>query len=540
MINSTINSTVKNTIKGMLVDDEILTQRLLLRVIDWGKFNIDICATASDGLEAYENFQKHAPDLIVTDIRMPKLNGIELIKKVKEQNPDVHFILISAYADFHYVQEAIKLGCVDYILKPIDEKELENTLHKIVKIVNERNDFETLREKTESREKKALLWEYIKYGYGLQKVKGVFPDHTFEKCRLLSVHIGSDTMHQYESLLDTIYNQKSYISNTMTGIFDRFGSNILLAYEEDIWAVLTSNIEGRDVIQCANEIIEFFKNDFGFRAKICLSGEGNSLEELPAMNENLLLLSKYSQYTNSGDVIISGAVNGENGFDEKTMRAFQKKFSAAIERRDVLAAISIIDQVLDISKRASPLSLGRVYEFCFDAVLQIKRQIMTGGAGSDDDIPPIPGFLDISFAELSALTPIERLQGFMIDAVNALQNAGSEKKPVNLNRYVEQVIRILNEDYAKDISLDEICEKISISKNYFCYLFKKNTGKSIWMYLTEIRMEKAKEMLSGTDLKGYEIAYQIGYDNPSYFSKTFKKLYGVTPNNYRSKRQNPL
>ncbi|MBQ4901275.1 helix-turn-helix transcriptional regulator [Paenibacillus sp. Marseille-P2973] len=95
----------------------------------------------------------------------------------------------------------------------------------------------------------------------------------------------------------------------------------------------------------------------------------------------------------------------------------------------------------------------------------------------------------------------------------------------------------MGENYDRNLSLEEICTELSVSKNYFSYLFKRETGWNLWAYLTEIRLNKSKELLRTTDCKSYEIAYMVGYDNPSYFSKLFKKNTGMTPNEYRAENQ---
>lgn len=105
------------------------------------------------------------------------------------------------------------------------------------------------------------------------------------------------------------------------------------------------------------------------------------------------------------------------------------------------------------------------------------------------------------------------------------------------NSAIEKAIQIMKESYDQNVSLESICEELSISRNYFCYLFKKETGENVWTYLTRLRMEKAKELLRTTNLKSAEIGRMTGYQHPSYFSKVFKDMYGMTPNGYRAKKQ---
>ena len=180
----------------------------------------------------------------------------------------------------------------------------------------------------------------------------------------------------------------------------------------------------------------------------------------------------------------------------------------------------MLDTAMEMVIGARPAYLWDIYEFCFEALCS-----MRDAAG--------PSVLDVSFDELSSIKQAESLRAFLLEAISLFvsNEAPADKKHSVL---VEKGIALLEEKYNSNLSLDEICEYLSVSKNYFSYLFKRDTDISLWAYLTDLRIGKAKILLETTDMKSYEVAYKVGYENPSYFTKLFKKHAGVTPNEYRT------
>ena len=262
--------------KMVVADDEILTLQLMEKIIDWKSKGIEIAGLAQNGKEALELVNNECPDILITDIKMPQIDGLELIKQIRNRNSSLKIVIISAYSEFEYAQRALSYGVSGYLLKPLDEDKLENMINTIIS--------EITKKKLQDQN-----YEYI-----------------------------------------DMNNPNASVINTATG------------------------------------------------------------------------------HTSS---------------------------------------------------------------------------------------------------------------------VNEKEN----------NRLIQKAKEYINKNYDKNITLETICDSISVSKNYFCYLFKKVMGISIWDYLTHMRVEKAKELLKQTDLKNYEISYKVGYENPSYFTKTFKKLTGLTPQEFRDR-----
>ena len=181
-----------------------------------------------------------------------------------------------------------------------------------------------------------------------------------------------------------------------------------------------------------------------------------------------------------------------------------------------------------MSESISPKYLGNIYTFCFETLLTVKAILLSGACETVEDT----GILSTTYQEIASISSMNKLRNFMNEVIRAVSSV-NKTKAMTYTTLVENGILFIEDNYNSNLSLEKICEHLAVSKNYFCYLFKRDTGMSVWAYLTEIRMAKAKEFLEKTDWKSYMIAYNVGYDNPSYISRLFRRLYNQTPGEYR-------
>lgn len=440
--------------KVLLVDDEIFTIRMLQSLIHWKELGLEITGCAQDGQEAYEKTVRENPDIIISDIRMPGMSGLELLKKVKQYNGGIRVILMSAYADFSYVQEGMKSGCCDYILKPVDEGELETSLRKVVLEIQGQKEQEKVISKSVEQLDKIRLYQYMKTGHGKNKLKKPGQPYPvkFQRYSVFLMQIDPDTIDEYNASRNIEMGEEGYVTRILEQILSLRTRNFMVFdYEEGCWTILLEELEGAKREETAEILIENMRADMGIQMNICFSSVGRGMEELPSLFEEVKNLSKYRFYV--GEEAILGC--GYNCKKEE------------------------------------------IQELC---------EIGTEKDKADRSGNQESGLLSEQVASYS--TP------------------------------VRESLALIEERYNENLSLEEICEKIAVSKTYFCYLFKRETGMSLWNYLTFVRLNHARELLETTELKNYEIAFQVGYENPSYFSRLFKKYEGVTPNEYRAAKRN--
>lgn len=422
--------------KILIVDDEIITIKMIKNIIDWKSLGLEVIGYATDGDKAYEMILKERPDIILSDIRMTNMNGLELVQKVKSVEKDIKFILMSAYANFEYVKEAMQLGCSDYILKPIDELELEEALRKIISEIRGTQNKNKIVDESIRHLRRFELYKFIKTGKGINKVLKNLGDFSvrFDSYYVILIQQESNSMSDYTRVSNLELIQENYISNILKEcINSKFSKKFLeLMYEEEDFLVIIENLQVDEVVNISKRIQERFLEEFELKVNIYFSHLGVKLEEAPDLYNEIKSLNKYGDYLNE-DRILGYGYNYDRG-----------ELESKIEDKSV-----------------------------------------------------------------------------------------EERK--KYSEAVEQSLKIIQRDYDKNISLEEITKEVAVSKNYFCYIFKKEVGVSLWSYLTQVRLEEARKLLRETDMKTYEIAFKVGYDNPSYFSKIFKRVLGVTPNEYREK-----
>jgi two-component system response regulator YesN len=514
-------------LKALLVDDERLSLQMMKGIIDWGRFGIEIADTAADGMEALEKFIKLSPGLIITDIRMPRLNGLEFIKKVREINDQTEIMLISAYADFGYVKEAISLGCANYLLKPVDETELQKTIQSIVLKISSRDISRRLADKSETMKKRQILREYMKTGFRSVKALELLKDMGTPPMALMDVRLRHETINEYTGVKSIAADQLGYIQESMEEIAAKSCRSLAFELENYSFTILMVAEDIRILQSTAQEILQFLKSELGLSAMACISRIACHSEDLPALYAQTLKLNKYGQFLRSTDVLGYGINCSEDEVEQACFTEQLKDLELALGQRNVGEATRILREVLDEAVRLGPTELGKVYDFCFEAVLKARSLI------SNENSSEYSRLTDITYQQVAANDSMDALLAFMTNVFSAVCRVEKGEKG-KYSRLVESSIAFLNKHYARNISLDEICTFLTVSRNYFSSLFKRDTGISLWAYLTTIRMGKARELLRDTDLRSHEVAYSVGYDNPSYFSKLFKKLHNQTPNEYRA------
>ena len=390
----------------ILADDEVLSLQLMERVIDWRSNGIEIAGLAKDGLEALALIKNTMPDLLVTDIRMPNMDGMELIRQALQLKPDLLIVIISAYAEFELAKEAIRQGAQDYLLKPLDEGELLILVQRI------------RQQWLEQAERKK------------------------EQIKLLRI---AEERGMRDRLYAPLLSQPA--------------------------AETIANKYRLTVLQAEN---------------VTYSGHIRWEQNATGLSDSL----KTSIRKSLGEVLV----------------------------KEILFEHRPGEWVAIVSSKATQEQIGQAAE---EALIDTGLLIIVGISGERTDVKEMPAAYQEALAAMKKRTTEEAGQVF------TYPERGDH------NPLIQQAKQYIINHYNEDISLEQICEKVNVSKNYFSTLFKKETGMNVWDFLSEYRMGRAKELLVSTHLKSYEIALEIGYENPSYFTKTFKKWVGIGPQEYR-------
>lgn len=523
--------------KVLIVDDEILSIRMLAQIIDWNQYGLQICASAEDGVEALEQFERHQPDIILTDIRMPRMDGLEFIRQVRARRAGIEFILISGYADFSYVKKAMELGCSNYILKPVDEVELEGAIQTLIDKIDKKQRQEEILEENQRLKVRRKVSCFMRTGSSSLDADW-FQAHIPEGLsayRLAGIMLEENSINDHVEHVSKLSLEMETMERQLESYLNSRCPCLLLDYEEGCWTAMVSAKEEISPVEWAKEVCAYFAEIMKMTVRVCFTLPYEAFAQLPVAFARLGSLQRFSFYVGEVPVLGYGYNCEENEFEQLDLLDRSKVIGKAIADRDVSLAKQILSEVLEQSVHLNPAFLHLVYEFCYNVVCAIREQF-TREERMENLNQPV---MKLSYRDVSEISTAGELGGFMDQVLSCLAGAGGSVSPANAGvpaygRMVQEGIRYLEEHFDSNISLDSMCAVLAVSKNYFCYLFKRETGQNIWSYLTHIRLAQSQKLLLTTDYKSYEIAYMVGYDNPSYFSRLFKKCTGQTPNEYRA------
>lgn len=502
--------------KIVFVDDEAITLQLLTCVLDWEELGITVAGTASDGREAYELFRNVKPDIIIADIKMPGMNGVQLSEMIRKSDRNVKIIFLSAYAEFEYAQGAIANRVSGYLLKPLDEEELETLIRKVVAELDaetsvHRHAAAARNDDLSRRVRKAYLaWERG----ADESAEEIFFESPVVRCLCLIVGAPENAVNPGAMEERINLGLRAYDSQDLMPVPMNEYEFFLLIFREDI----TSD----------RIILEL--NRAGI---FCVAGVADYRESLP---ETLGRAEEAAEST---------FASGQTIAISRAEREKMRKPEEPVLYRDCTPAIAALVETGEMGE------LMQYFEMC---VSQLK-----GGSWSQTAFFAIVENVLISlktelmrrypeteFAE-NALRHVNRMrlratlnpEGFLRFIRNLLAELAEEtgKQGVSENSAVIRKARAYASRHCGEIhfSLQETADHVGLSKNHFSRVFHDATGVRFWDYVTELRIRKAAGLLTETNLPIAVIAEMCGYETEAYFNKKFKSLKGESPGKYRKR-----
>ena len=526
----------------MLVDDECDVRKAILETIPWGELGFEIVGEAENGREALDIAEKLNPDVIITDIKMPFMDGIEMVKALREYNPTTKVVFLSGFNDFEYAQSAIQYNVIEYLLKPISAENLCNTLKSIrSKLDEERGELSSIEQMKKSYEtdheimRMGFLHALLSGGLTAEYISAGIPKLNLQldgECGLVFVTKPGKTSLEANLLgvEDTDLLMIS-ISKMVTQTAGRHMRHETFWHLEHITTILSDTEENIDKNSevLMREIQQNLERFFGVSSSIGVSkkfkGAVNAraaYESACAALEYRLLLDK-NMIIHISDIEPAGEVRFL--FDERS----EAELKSIIKTGTKEQATQFIDATFD-NMRGSNASLSD-YQVCiielFSVVVRAAKAIIPA---SELNVGNNLNFITevLSHENIDDVKEwFERLCHRVIEHISLQRHDNAE---VISGRGLEY----MTANYADfDLSLKTLSEHLHISPSYFSSIFKKTVGDSFTNVLTKIRMERARELLLSSGKKIFEIACETGYADQHYFSYCFKKYFLVSPNEMR-------
>lgn len=539
-----------NEIKVFLVEDEMVIRRGIKNSIDWEKEGYIFCGEASDGELAYPMIIKEKPDILITDIRMPFMDGLELCKLVKKELPNIKILILSGYDEFDYAKEAIRLGVTEYLLKPISSGKLLEALNGVSESIR--------REK----EDKDLVRKYM---------EEMRENTEHEKQKFFEQMIAGNL-----SMADALETGKKYEMNLSAGMYNLLLFRFTLGKENRKSGELLGEAEYaiEKLTERLEYVFEFQRGVEGWAFLLMADNEEQMSERVKELSKDLEeIMKNYSTIAYFGGIgqPVARLRELEESFREAE-RALAARFTMELNRIISVEDIRMAQNV-DTLDDIEITSFGEI-----EKTRTMLEKFLNNGAEDEIDefvdvyINELPEenlksvlmrqyiIMDAYIVMMSFCEKIEGIEGEMQAQSEELKNS---MKTIQTLEEIKNYIRMLLKkiigvrdtisgrrysdiiDIAKDqirktymsdeISLNTIAAEVGMSPSYFSSIFSKEMGKTFVEYLTEIRMDRAKELLMCSSMKTSEIGYEVGYKDPHYFSYIFKKTQNCTPKEFRAR-----
>lgn len=520
-----------------VVEDELLIRQSIRNVVENMPGPFAFCGEASDGEMALSMMQDLMPDIVLTDIRMPFLDGFELIRHAKAMMPWLRIIIISGYGDFEAAQKAISLGVDQYLLKPIRPAELTRVIEGVARQIEESKQKSTLpRGYDQDEVQQALLQHYMQQLlYGgldtstlLERARALQLDVVQPCYQLLLFHFGGEELDHRR------------VRIAAQNLLEQQGMKLYYFAEVNQLAVLCCGQDTAALSEQAYQFINILRHEMKELCPTVTTVAGNVVRRLSgvcqAYRTALDLLKRMSavaagQVVDVNDTAQIAADMLELG--DPFGEAFQQKLQHATAA-DVPA---MVDEALDSPEGNRFGSTLMRYYALIDLLKMTVDKVSRATPGMDakDIATRLSSQHDIFAAS-------GRRDSFRQTAIELLRQAVSMKPDnmagVKYSHVISKAEKYVAENYCDpNISLISVAKVVGLSSAHFSTVFSQSVGRSFINYLTGLRIERAKELLATTNMKLSTIAMEIGYNEPNYFSHVFRKLEGITPKEYRNRMQ---
>lgn len=522
----------------LLVDDEEDVREGLVVEVDWEALDLRIVGLAENGREALEMAERVEPDIVVTDISMPFMDGLELAKRLRERNPLVKVVILTGYDEFDYARQAVSLSVDEYLLKPFSAGHLTELLTRLraqmVAEVAEREDVQQLRDHYYTSlpllqaDLMATLLHRQKspeYIHGKAKQCGLDLHGERYGVSVLTLHMDGDQSEDAEL--------KQFAAlNIAAEVWTEHEAGHAFMHQETIVLLYVDQWGGEDGEKRQQQALENVMRSINHYLRIPATvGSGSIVNTLAGVKhayEDALLALDYRLVPGTDPLIYIADVErqtaGKLRFDELKQQTLTRCLKAGTQA-ELEDALEIIFREITVEHGRSDIQL-----YLIEVLTNVWKAAQASGEAMED----IFGAGFQLYADLFRLPGLSEAQGKVREVCLLVQHRIASGRQHVYKDIVEQALLFTKEHYADpDLSIQKVCGHLHISSGYFCGIFKKEVQLTFLQYLMQIRMEAAKELLRSTEMKSFEIAGQVGFAEPNYFSFCFKKHIGVSPKEYR-------
>lgn len=524
--------------KVLIVDDEVLVRVGLKTTIDWEANGFTIVAEASNGEQGYEQYKKHRPDVIITDIKMPKKDGLWLIEQIRKENQSVRILILTVHDDFSYARKALKTDVDDYILKSeIEDEELIAIMESVKKNLDQQNRIRHVDEKELKNKndiKRSIFVDIIKCDFNLDA-------GLLDRCGRIEFPV-TDTKLAFMSIIINTNKTEMNITPNLLNQMNQAVMNILLdLLSERMIEYIYMNQTNRHVLFLSNQALNgaelsrlLYSADnsvrqyFDCSLGVIYSDVFDGMEEAEMIykdfsEKELILFYKYGTrfQANASEICF----HEPNVFHMR--KEHNKRLIEAISTENGDEARRLMYELEGYFKQnnVNPKLVKIFYTNLMSDIFSNFGLFLENSEAFNT--------YEHYHTKVENAEYLQSILRLMDDLIERLICEIGQTRCSNSVVLVNRAINFIQYHYEEKISLDDVAEKLHLSKNYLCNVFKKVTGENMSLYINKLRIEKAKNLLFEQNGMAKEIFEEAGYSNQQYFSKVFKRITGMTVMEYK-------
>jgi len=529
--------------KVMIVDDEILVRVGLKSTIDWESIGFTIVAEASNGEQAIEMFERHRPDVILTDIRMPKMDGLQLTEAVKKRDPKVKVAILTCYDEFSYAREALKLGASSYILKSeVEDDELINLMTNIRRELDlemgkmERycilqhqinSNINDLKEKLLSDLIDSKLVENKEFYSRCRNL-----NFDVERTAFMLIVLYKDNIDELTDCSDKDWKLLDYgVINIISEILNEQGLKFLINTREDGFVILLNRdcIDLKEIELAVGRIRDSVEQYLNISLSAVLSRKFENIFSSSEAFKECTGKSDMMFYFNRGSIILSHTPELQKANIIELKEKYTRKILNQMDEENLDKAYEILGELESMFKEKVVYPIN--VKLYFISLINDILEHYYGCILNKDELNDYSNYNSIILNASKMTDAARMIKVFMTEVVNSVkQNLVDNSKNI-----IIKIINFIEKNYCEKISLESLAAHVNLSKQYLCYLFKRETGQNISVYINNVRIDRAKELIRRHDYKVKEIYDMVGFSDQQYFCKIFKKVSGMTVAQYKDK-----
>lgn len=513
-------------LKILVADDNPLTLQSLQTTVPWEEWGCELTACAGNGTEAWEKITRYHPDIVILDIHMPGMNGLEVAALIQKMQERPVIILLSAYDEFTYAKKGIRLGVFDYLLKPLDNEELKMVLDKAAQFLVQESQKKNKTWRKDWCEK--LLLEGISGYVDAVQTLGTYLSEQWHPYgySLLLLQSQEKDKKEFEVFRADMHELLKNEPVRYLNVVGKEGSAILLGFSS-LRLVRDYDLEA---LYLANKIVDKAKTD-----RLCLFAGISNYYERPDCLEQMYQEARFAAesrfFLENKSVIHYQSVMSKSVRNEYVMSKKMQEIFLAVSQKNMDHILKCLDEftvLLEQDKRYDAEYVRTIFSQIAFSVLSILDHNRIGG----EQIKSV----DTIQEEIQKISSLQDMAKWIRKYVQAcMEQRQKEDAPFSIQ--TKRVLDFLNTNYMKQLSLSDVASDIGVSESHLCRILKHETGETFVNILSKIRIQKAKQLIDSGKYKVYEVAELVGISNYAYFYQVFRKITGISPTEYQKKNE---